>query len=38
MEYIGVNKDKEEFVPRKSKEEFFRDGKVIKAVSKILCK
>lgn len=31
MEYTGISisKEKEEFVPRKSKEEFFRDGKVI---------
>lgn len=30
MEYTDISKKKEEFVPRKSKEEFFRDGKVIK--------
>ena len=30
MEYTGISKVKEKFVPRKSKEEFFRDGEVIK--------
>ena len=30
MEYSGVSREKEIFVPRKSKEEFFRDGEVIK--------
>jgi len=30
MEYTGFGKEKEEFMPRKSKEDFFRDGKVIK--------
>lgn len=34
MEYTGINKDKEEFVPRKSKEEFFRDGEVIEELYK----
>lgn len=29
MEYTGISKEKEEFVPRKSKEEFLRDGEVI---------
>lgn len=30
MEYTGIGKEKEEFVPRKNYEEFFRDGEVIK--------
>lgn len=30
MEYTGIGKEKEEFVPRKGKEEFFRDGEVVK--------
>ena len=29
MEYINIGKEKENFVPRKSSEEFFRDGEVI---------
>jgi len=41
MEYTGINKDKEEFVPRKSKEDFFRDGEIIKELynwtSKTMC-
>lgn len=29
MEYTGISKEKEEFVPRKNYEEFYRDGDVI---------
>ena len=30
MENTGISKEIKEFVPRKSKEEFFQDGEIIK--------
>ena len=35
MKCTGVGKEKEEFVPRKSKEEFFRDGEMIEELYRL---
>ena len=35
MEYTGIGKEKEEFVPRKSMQEFFRDGEVVEELYRL---